>query len=109
MWTSCVCASRGDVGSWVREAAVSVLPASLVLLCGLDPEGRQVADAEKASMTQLVIQALLKQSVERIARVREVGAVAGRPLTQSVGTVRQLHGHDGQHTKGSGTASVGNA
>ena len=63
---------RGDVGSWVREAALLALPDALSLLCCLDPEGRQVPSQEQAAVTQRVIQALLKQSVERIARLREV-------------------------------------
>ena len=66
------CGCRGDVGSWVREAAVTVLPHCLVLLCCLDPEGARVPRTEQAALTHLVIKALLKQSVERIARLREV-------------------------------------
>ncbi|KAA6421473.1 MAG: tubulin-specific chaperone D-like, partial [Trebouxia sp. A1-2] len=64
--------NRGDIGSWVREAAVMEMPQCLVLLCTLDPEHVKVDCEEQASITQMVIQALLKQSVERIARLREV-------------------------------------
>ncbi|DBA68172.1 TPA: hypothetical protein ACH3X2_013907 [Trebouxia sp. C0005] len=63
--------NRGDIGSWVREAAVMEMPQCLVLLCTLDPEHVKVDCEEQASITQMVIQALLKQSVERIARLRE--------------------------------------
>lgn len=48
------------------------MPQCLVLLCTLDPEHVKVDCEEQASITQMVIQALLKQSVERIARLREV-------------------------------------
>jgi len=51
---------------------VQEMPQCLVLLCALDQEHVKVEREEQASMTQLVIQALLKQSVERIARLREV-------------------------------------
>lgn len=48
------------------------LPEALTLLCHLDPEGLQVHAEEQAHLTQQLIQALLKQAVERIARLREV-------------------------------------
>ena len=48
------------------------LPQCLVLLCTLDHGHLTVEREEQASMTYLVILALLKQSVERIARLREV-------------------------------------
>ncbi|KAL0043717.1 hypothetical protein WJX82_009809 [Trebouxia sp. C0006] len=63
--------NRGDIGSWVREAAVQEMPRCLVLLCTLDQEHVKVEREEQASITHMVIQALLKQSVERIARLRE--------------------------------------
>ena len=63
---------RGDVGSWVREAAMAAMPPSLVLLCLLDPEAVQVSADEQADLTQRVMQALLKQAAERLARLREV-------------------------------------
>ena len=52
------------------------LPPSLTLLCQLDPEGQQVHVEEQAHLTQQLIQALLKQAVERIARLREVSALS---------------------------------
>lgn len=64
------------MGSWVREAAMLALPPSLTLLCQLDPEGQQVHVEEQAHLTQQLIQALLKQAVERIARLREVSALS---------------------------------
>ena len=48
------------------------MPRCLVLLCTLDQEHVKVEREEQASITHMVIQALLKQSVERIARLREV-------------------------------------
>ncbi len=48
------------------------MPQCLVLLCTLDQEHVKVDSEEQASITHMVIQALLKQSVERIARLREV-------------------------------------
>lgn len=60
------------MGSWVREAAMVVMPNCLMLLCLLDPQGLQVSADEQADLTQRVIQALLKQAVERLARLREV-------------------------------------
>jgi len=51
---------------------VQEMPQCLVLLCSLDQEHIKVEREEQASITHMVIQALLKQSVERIARLREV-------------------------------------
>ncbi len=48
------------------------MPQCLVLLCTLDQGHVKVEHEEQASITHMVIQALLKQSVERIARLREV-------------------------------------
>ena len=48
------------------------MPNCLMLLCLLDPQGLQVSADEQADLTQRVIQALLKQAVERLARLREV-------------------------------------
>ena len=56
---------RGDVGSWVREAAMGVLPDSLALMYALQPN-------QDTQHTVRLLQALLKQAVERIARLREV-------------------------------------
>lgn len=67
---------RGDVGSWVREAAMLALPQTLTLLRRLDPEGLKVSEEEQAHLTQQLIRALLKQAVERIARLREVSLVS---------------------------------
>jgi len=75
---------RGDIGSWVREAAVMEMPQCLVLLCTLDEEHVKVDREEQALITHMVIQALLKQSVERIARLREVSSAL---------TVHTLYGH----------------
>ena len=52
------------------------LPQTLTLLCQLDPEGHQVHAEEQAHLTQQLIQALLKQAVERIARLREVSSLS---------------------------------
>lgn len=51
----------------MREAAMGVLPDSLALLYSLQP-------GQDASLITKLLQALLKQAVERIARLREVSA-----------------------------------
>ena len=62
---------RGDVGSWVREAALESLArtaplAAAALPLAEDPEG------SLATIVPRTVGACLKQAVERIARVREV-------------------------------------
>lgn len=68
-----VCIARGDIGSWVREAAMAGLTAVLPILASVAPDA---ASSCIASTTA----ALAKQAVERIARMRQVETIAG--LTQ---------------------------
>ena len=70
--------NRGDVGSWVREAAMETLPAALAAA----QAARAPADAETE---REVVAALLKQAAEKIDRTRATAATAlaavlrGRP------------------------------
>jgi hypothetical protein len=64
-----LCGRRGDVGSWVREAAMASLRDCLLLLPDLDPQAPQ-----NDEMAGAVVAALAKQAVERIARLREVSS-----------------------------------
>ncbi|PNH09641.1 Tubulin-specific chaperone D [Tetrabaena socialis] len=65
--------NRGDVGSWVREAAMGVMSAAVAALarCLRAAGGGGEAEAELADVMGGVVGLLLRQSVERIARVRE--------------------------------------
>ena len=54
--------NRGDVGSWIREAAMKSLP---VLVGAL-----QRHDALSSAQAQIIVQNVLKQSLEKIDRVR---------------------------------------
>ncbi len=67
--SSCGCRS-GDVGSWVREAALDALAHTVPLA----PEPSLEADAESPlrDVVPNTVSACLQQAVERIARVREV-------------------------------------
>ena len=55
-------------------------------MSSLDPEAHQLSRSEQAHVLQLVLQALLKQSVERIARVREVSQAEDK--TTKIGWLR---------------------
>lgn len=79
---------RGDVGSWVREAAMEVLPDSIALMYTLQP----TQDGQHATR---MVQALLKQAVERIARLREVYALHHMHVvhTCNSGTSHKLSGY----------------
>jgi len=59
---------RGDVGSWVREAALIAIPPALQLLLAAGGDGHALA--------QRCICAALKQAGERIDRVRAAAAAA---------------------------------
>ena len=86
------------MGSWVREAAIRELPGCLVLMCSLDPDATQLSSSEQAGVVQLAVQALLKQSVERIARVREVtpcaAATCSAPLAIYVHHCINMSSHE---------------
>lgn len=68
---------RGDVGSWVRTAAMELINFLLPLTSKLDAENDQLAPYLNISSVTSIIAALLKQSVERIDKVR---ASAGKVL-----------------------------
>uniref|UniRef100_A0A7S3QWP0 Tubulin-specific chaperone D n=1 Tax=Dunaliella tertiolecta TaxID=3047 RepID=A0A7S3QWP0_DUNTE len=69
--------NRGDVGSWVREAAMDVLEA-LTLLVGervqRDCPSNEQQGEILAGVVPAATGALLKQAVERIARIRDLAA-----------------------------------
>ena len=62
---------RGDVGSWVREAAMEAIGAIGILLCNARELSQDVSLA--------ILNGLLKQSVEKINRIRET---AGKVLAK---------------------------
>ncbi|KAG2446099.1 hypothetical protein HXX76_000699 [Chlamydomonas incerta] len=63
--------NRGDVGSWVREAAMAVLePAVRALAAAADDQSRE-AGAMLSDVAGRAVGLLLRQSVERIGRLRE--------------------------------------
>ena len=64
--------NRGDVGSWVREAAMAELPHTLCALLGASAPGRPAPGGLCASC----VCALLKQAAEKIDRVRVAAASA---------------------------------
>lgn len=65
---------RGDVGSWVRIAAMNLLGFLMPCVSKLDTNESQYLDMQ---ITTRFVAALLKQSVERIDKVR---ACAGQVL-----------------------------
>ncbi|KAG2226582.1 hypothetical protein INT45_005068 [Circinella minor] len=63
---------RGDVGSWVRSASMECLQHLLPLIGRLDASSSSMEDRYLSSgSTARIFAALLKQSVERIDRVRD--------------------------------------
>eukprot|EP00891_Asterochloris_glomerata_P000594 jgi/Astpho2/594/Aster-x0445 len=72
--------NRGDIGSWVREAGMRAAPDALQLLESAVPT--QAQEAAMHTWVQRFVGGLLKQSVERIARVREVAATQLRSILQ---------------------------
>lgn len=78
----CDCYLRGDVGSWVREAAMGALTHTLLLLLRILP----AVDSPSTGMLVLaIVCTLAKQSVERIGRVRGV-----RPTTCAASAWQRL-------------------
>jgi hypothetical protein len=88
---------RGDVGSWVREAAMQHLAPLLLLL--LPASAPHPGERQRLlALTQQALLAMLRQTVERIARMREAAAAclqrllpaavtAGVPLAQELAAV----------------------
>lgn len=73
---------RGDVGSWVREAALQVMASTL-----RNPNiltSQAISDAPFSNVVLGVVQAALEQSVGRIARLREVGVVGSTILSETI-------------------------
>ena len=77
--------NRGDVGSWVREAAMDAIPdlvAAARVAAGDDAEtgktGAETSETLRPERVNEIVSALLKQAAEKIDRVR---AAAGAALT----------------------------
>ncbi|EGF81134.1 hypothetical protein BATDEDRAFT_34748 [Batrachochytrium dendrobatidis JAM81] len=72
--------SRGDVGSWVREASVKGISALLPLVASIEAKIGGSASLSKsvidAATRQKMIAAVVLQSVEKIDRVRSTAGVA---------------------------------
>lgn len=62
---------RGDVGSWVREAAMTALERWAYLLAARNDSSGQTATLFSVEMGTNLMRALLKQAVEKIDRVRD--------------------------------------
>ena len=72
---------RGDVGSWVREAALEALSHTVPLAAKMSSE--MDAESPLASVVPNTVAACLQQAVERIARVREARTVSfPEPVSQ---------------------------
>lgn len=67
--------NRGDIGAWVREAAMQGIQALTLLLCRLNP-----SLLDKNTMTRIVA-GLVQQAVEKIDRTR---ALAGRVFSSII-------------------------
>lgn len=86
--------NRGDVGSWVREAAMEGTPQLLLLLGDVQQQQQQGAGAAAggwclpevqalySSLAVQLVSHLLQQSVERIARLRESALINLQQLLQ---------------------------
>jgi hypothetical protein len=77
--------NRGDVGSWVREAAIVGLEECVVLLCKSRTVGKTLSIEEcrgdsvlfDSKMAARVVGSFVKQAMEKINRVRDI---AGKTL-----------------------------
>jgi len=77
---------RGDVGSWVRIPSMELLNDVLPRMSKLDAQSHSPRYLEMTSTTNLIA-ALLKQSVERIDKVR---SIAGKVLCELILNAEQL-------------------
>mmetsp|Transcript_15457 Transcript_15457/g.50826 ORF Transcript_15457/g.50826 Transcript_15457/m.50826 type:complete len:1003 (+) Transcript_15457:313-3321(+) len=75
--------NRGDVGSWVREAAMGALASAVELLCHL--AGADALEA-RPELAASVYGALVKQGAEKIDRVREAAGAALAALLRNPAT-----------------------
>lgn len=71
---------RGDVGSWVREAAMEGLARLLPLLLPAAATQQPGLLPRLLELTQRALLAMLRQAVERIARMREAAAACLQQL-----------------------------
>ena len=77
--------NRGDVGSWVREAAMEALP-SVVAAAQASAPGASAGDSSAIPSSAAVVAALLKQASEKIDRVRAAAFAALVPLLRGDAT-----------------------
>lgn len=82
---------RGDVGSWIRIPSMELLNYLLPCISKLDAESDKQRYLEINSTSNLIA-ALLKQSVERIDKVR---SIAGKVLCELILKTKHL-GFPGQ-------------
>jgi hypothetical protein len=92
--------NRGDVGSWVREATILSLAQLAILLVREDVKNNSDESSElffTREMSTALFQGLVKQSVEKIDRIRDVAsAVLGCLLyTDDVQLMNQSKSHIG--------------
>lgn len=80
--------NRGDVGSWVREAAMRSLSTVLQLFSS----NRQLGEIVEKEILELLLGRVLRQSVERISRIREASIHA---LTEISSVVAKEGIHSG--------------
>lgn len=73
-------ARRGDVGSWVREAAMEGLSRLLPLLLTAAAQQQAAELPRLRDLAQQALLAALRQAVERIARMREAAAACLQAL-----------------------------
>lgn len=84
--------NRGDVGSWVREAAMDALERCTYILCRRDTIGSKRETEEFSQVSEMdslfnkelavnLVGGILKQAVEKMDKLREIAAkVLGRIL-----------------------------
>ena len=77
--------NRGDVGSWVREAAMEALP-SVVAAAQASATGASARRSSAIPSSAAVVAALLKQASEKIDRVRAAAFAALVPLLRGDAT-----------------------
>ncbi|GFP94995.1 tubulin-folding cofactor d [Phtheirospermum japonicum] len=72
--------NRGDVGSWVREAAMDGLERCAYILCKQfektdGPSGNQISPYFDASLADELVGGIVKQAVEKMDKIRESAAM----------------------------------
>lgn len=67
--------NRGDVGSWVREAAMDGLERCTHILCKRDMvENNQTHPLFDANLATVLVGGIVKQAVEKMDKLREIAA-----------------------------------